>query len=140
MDEQATRATARLLMLLAEFGQTVSGAMAEVAPAPELVGNAPLLVLGQLELEGPQRPHDLATLTGMTTGGLSKLLDRMEGFGTVSRQTGSVPDDHRAVLVSITDRGSEMLRLITLELHRRLPETRALVRAIVEIVEPRRSS
>jgi DNA-binding MarR family transcriptional regulator len=96
-----------------------------------------LLLLSRIELDGPQRPHDLATTTGMTTGGLSKLLDRMEAFGVVHRRPGRVAGDRRAVFVDITDEGREFLRLASAELAERLPETEALVGEIVALLERR---
>jgi DNA-binding MarR family transcriptional regulator len=132
----STRDTARLLLLLAEFGSTISRAMAAVVPEPELVGNGPLLVMGHIGLHGPQRPHDLAEATRMTSGGLSKLLDRMEGLGVVRRERGSVEDDRRAVVVQLTDHGHELMLAMTGELAARLPETEAIVREILKLVEP----
>ena len=132
----STQDTARLLMLLAEFGSTVSRAMAAVVPEPELVGNAPLLVLSHIEVHGPQRPNDLAAATGMTSGGLSKLLDRMEDLGVVHRERGSVRDDKRAVVVGLTDHGHELMRAITEELAAHLPQTKAIVGEIRALVEP----
>jgi DNA-binding MarR family transcriptional regulator len=132
----STRDTARLLLLLAEFGTTLSRSMAAVVPEPELVGNAPLLVLGRIELHGPQRPVDLAEATGMTSGGLSKLLDRMEDLGVVRRERGSVQGDRRAVVLELTDRGHELMQAMTEELAARLPETEGIIREILKLVEP----
>lgn len=136
MGEFSARDTARLLMLLAEFGSAMSQAFKQVAE-PELIDNAALLVLGRVELEGPKRPHDLAAEIGMTTGGMSKLLDRMEGLGVVRRRRGEVPDDGRAVVVAITDTGSDVLDRIAEELGAALPQTRALVREMVELLGDR---
>lgn len=132
----STQDTARLLMLLTEFGSTVSKAMAAVVPEPELVGNAPLLVMSHIELHGPQRPNDLAAATGMTSGGLSKLLDRMEDLGVAHRERRSVEGDKRAVLIGLTDHGHELMQVITEALAARLPETKAIVREILKLVEP----
>jgi DNA-binding MarR family transcriptional regulator len=100
-------------MLLAEVGYAFTRAMEEVAPVPELVTNSHLLVLSHIELEGPRRPRDLAGAVGMSTGGLSKLLDRMEELGVVERRRGLVDGDRRAVVVSNTELGSEMIRRVT---------------------------
>ena len=132
----STRDTARLLMLLAEFGSTVSRAMAAVVPEPELVGNAPLLVLSHIEVHGPQRPNDLAAATGMTSGGLSKLLDRMEDLGVVHRERGTIQDDKRGVVVGLTEYGHGLMRAITEELAARLPETKAIIGEIRSLLEP----
>lgn len=128
--------TARLLMLLTRFGSSLSVAFAQVAPSPDLVDNGPLLVLSSLELDGPQRPHDLAETLGMTTGGVSKLLDRMEELDVVTRRRGVVPDDRRAVVVEITPAGRHMMRRITEALAAAVPQLGPLVREISSLVEP----
>lgn len=135
MGETSDHSTARLLLLLAEFGETVSQAMREATGEPDLVGNAPIRVMATLDLSGPQRPADLADLTGMTSGGLSKLLDRMEEAGAIEREEGVVPGDRRGILVSLTERGRDLLRTLTQELAERLPETRRLVAEIAAVLE-----
>ena len=135
MGETSEHSTARLMLLLAEFGETVSQAMKEATGEPDLVGNAPIRVLATLDLSGPQRPADLAELSGMSSGGLSKLLDRMEEAGAIERVRGAVPGDRRGVLVSLTERGQVLLRTFTEELALRLPETKRLVAEIAAVLE-----
>ena len=135
MGETSEHPTARLMLLLAEFGETVSQAMKEATGEPDLVGNAPIRVLATLDLSGPQRPADLAELSGMSSGGLSKLLDRMEEAGAIERVRGAVPGDRRGVLVSLTERGRALLRTFTEELALRLPETKRLVAEIAAVLE-----
>jgi len=135
MGETSEHSTARLMLLLAEFGETVSQAMKEATGEPDLVGNAPIRVLATLDLSGPQRPADLAELSGMSSGGLSKLLDRMEEAGAIERVRGAVPGDRRGVLVSLTERGRALLRTFTEELALRLPETKRLVAEIAAVLE-----
>ena len=91
--------------MMSNYGRMASRAMLEVSPDPELVTNASLVVLCSLDLDGPRRPGVLQELTGLSSGGVSKLLDRMEGAGVVKRAYGGVPGDNRGVLVSITRRG-----------------------------------
>lgn len=123
-------------MLLTRFGSTLSEAFAGVAPSRDLVGNGPLLVLSSLELEGPRRPHDLAEALAMTTGGISKLLDRMEELGVVARRRGVLSDDRRAVVVEITPAGRDMMRRITEAFSAAVPELSPLLREISGLVEP----
>lgn len=135
MGEHPTHSAARLLLLLAEFGHTVSRAMTAASGEPELVGNAPILILSSIDLSGPQRPSSLAKLTGLSTGGLSKLLDRMQELGVVQREPGSVRGDRRGVLVSLTERGIQLMGVLSGELEERLPETRKLVAEIVTVLD-----
>ncbi len=52
-----------------------------------------------LELLGPSTPGTLAAHTGLTTGGVTVMLDRLEKDGYVKRAPN--PADRRSVLVSI---------------------------------------
>ena len=56
MAELSKAAVERLLLLLANYGQLLSKAMAEVAPDPEPLNNMSVIVLCSLDVEGPRRP------------------------------------------------------------------------------------
>ena len=75
-------------------------------------------------------------MTGLSSGGVSKLLDRMEHAGVVQRKYGGVPGDNRGVLVSITRRGRALAARFTGAVAAQLPETKALVKEIASAVEP----
>lgn len=64
-------------------------------------------VLISLDVFGPQQPGSIAALLGLTSGGVSKLIDRLERHQLVQRSFGAVPDDRRAVLVGLTDLGRD---------------------------------
>jgi DNA-binding MarR family transcriptional regulator len=127
MAEMTNTAVERLLLLMSGYERTVSAAMLDIAPDPELAGNMSLVVLCTLDLEGPRRPGELQEITGLSSGGVSKLLDRMEAAGVVKRTYGGVPGDNRGVLVSITRRGKALVARLTSEVAARLPESRVLV-------------
>jgi DNA-binding MarR family transcriptional regulator len=128
MAELTNSAVERLLLLLSGYGRVVSTALAEAAPDPELVGDASLVVLCALDLDGPHRPGVLQELTGLSSGGVSKLLDRMEAVGVVKRSFGAVPGDNRGVLVSITRRGRAVATRLCAAVGARLPEAKALAK------------
>jgi DNA-binding MarR family transcriptional regulator len=130
MAELTNAAVERLLLMMSSYGQIVSAAMTEVSPDPELVSNAALVVLCTLDLDGPRRPGVLQELTGLSSGGVSKLLDRMETAGVVKRSYGAVPGDNRGVLVSITRRGRSVTARFTGAVAARLPEARTLAKQI----------
>ncbi|MBS1905270.1 MAG: MarR family transcriptional regulator [Actinobacteria bacterium] len=52
-------------------------------------------------------PTDLAASTMITSGGMSKRLDRLEGAGLVTRRIGS--EDGRGRVVALTARGKELI-------------------------------
>lgn len=53
-----------------------------------------------LDSEGTMTPGQLARRTGITTGGITKILDRLEKRGAIVRK--QVPTDRRAVIVKVT--------------------------------------
>src|SRR5580704_15386689 len=55
-----------------------------------------------LELLGPVTPGTLAECTGLTTGGVTVMLDRLEKAGYVKREAN--PQDRRSVLVRVNPR------------------------------------
>ena len=60
-----------------------------------------------LHRDGPQRPTQIAELTGLTSGGATKLITRLENAGLVVREGGTIPADGRAVVVSLTRLGRQ---------------------------------
>lgn len=54
-------------------------------------------VLNLVDLLNDARPGDLARLTGLTTGGITMSLDRLEKAGYVRRERN--PDDRRSVII-----------------------------------------
>lgn len=99
-----------MLVRLGEFGALVTRHLSAIAEDERLVGNVPIVVLCRLDLEGPLRPNEIAELEHMTTGGISKLLDKLESDGLVERQRGAIEADQRAVLVAITPEGRSLAR------------------------------
>ena len=131
MSGRATRDLEELLLRLSEFGAQISAAMAEAAATePSIVNNIPLIVLCRLDLEGPLRPSEISELENMTTGGVSKLLDRLEADGLIERKRDVIATDKRAVLVVITTKGRYLIRRVTAALAERLDQTQVLLKEI----------
>jgi DNA-binding MarR family transcriptional regulator len=125
----------RLLVQLAMLGSTITNALAANTNSEEFIGDGPLLVLCVLDLEGPQRPASLQQLVGLTSGGTSRLLDRMEGANLVTRAYGTIDRDSRGVEVSLTDTGRAAIRRATTAVAKVLPESKAVAKDIVAIIE-----
>jgi DNA-binding MarR family transcriptional regulator len=124
------RDVAELLLKFAEFGQLVSAALDEATKDEGLVSNTHIVVLCRLELLGHQRPSDIMDTTGLTSGGVTKLIDRLATAGWVERLDDPVPGDGRGVMVALTDTGRERLRSMVKVLSDRLGETQVLVKEI----------
>lgn len=86
----------------------------DMARARDAAGRAldlPMLgVLVSTDLLGPLRPGGIAEAIGMSSGGTTKLVDRLERAGYVTRSHGMVEHDRRAVVVTITDRGRDAVQ------------------------------
>jgi len=132
--EQALQAE-RLLLQMASLGNQVSTAMARATGTPDVVTNTPLLVLCLLDLDGPARPSVISGVVGLTTGGTTKLLDRLEDAGLIHRSYGAIESDHRGVEVALTAKGRRTLRAATGALVEHLPDLSELVKSIVASLE-----
>jgi DNA-binding MarR family transcriptional regulator len=132
--EQLERAE-RLVLELTLLGTGISASMSAATGRPEFVGNAPLQVLCLLDVEGPARPSEIARVVGLTSGGTTKLLDRMEGAGLIWRAYGVIETDHRGVEVVLTDDGREMIRTAAIALVQHVPEVSGLVKSIMALLE-----
>lgn len=118
----------RLLLQFARFGSGVTRSMAAATDEPDFVTNAPLVVLCLLDPDGPSRPGVIAELVGLTSGGTTKLLDRMEAAGLLCRTYGAIHTDRRGVQVESTARGRTLLRHATAALLAHLPDAAATVK------------
>jgi DNA-binding MarR family transcriptional regulator len=126
----------RVLLLLAQLGQHLSAALEQVTDdVPS--GNAPTIVLCQLDLEGPLRPGRLMEATGLTSGGVTKVLDRLEHKGLVRREYGVLEDDHRAVVVTLTEEGRAAVRAYARVTLDSLDEARVTVKEIDALLDGR---
>lgn len=65
------------------------------------ISRTDLHLIDRLRSEGPQTPSQLARSVGLTSGGLSIALERLERIGYIRRS--QHPDDRRSVLVEATD-------------------------------------
>jgi len=132
-DEQAAK---ELLLRLGEFGSFVSKRLVEVAGDDLMVQNISVMLLCRLDLDGPLRPNQLAELQDMTTGGVSKLIDRMESDGLVERRHGVLATDQRAVLVVLTRKGRDLVHQMAEVIADQLTETQAIVKELNRLLEP----
>ena len=98
-----------VLIILGRLGQSIGDALAAAADT-DLVANTEVLVICSLSLRGPLRPTDIMTLTGLSSGGVTKLIDRLEAGGLVVRALGTYADDRRATRLVLTPHGSQVAR------------------------------
>jgi predicted ArsR family transcriptional regulator len=123
-----------LALKLAEFGQMVGAAVTGALGGVDISDNPSLLIVVRLELDGPMRPGDIAGTVGLTSGGVTKVLTRLENAGLVTRRRRAFAHDRRGVEVSLTDEGRKAARLFGIELERQLAQSPDLVRDMYRLL------
>lgn len=86
---------------------------------PHNIGISPIIVLGELKANGPQKHTILAKKLGYTPGAMTNIANRLIRLGLAERQYNE--SDRRNVLLAITGPGREMFE----EAHRRGQELRS---------------
>ena len=94
----------RVLVSMGQMGEILHSAITQHL-GPDLSSNAAVATLFSLDLDGPMRPGQIQELTGLSSGGVTKLLDRMESAGLIVREYGVLPEDRRASVVRLTKEG-----------------------------------
>lgn len=97
---------------MSRLSLALTGAAEGAVRDPDLVSALPVTLLFALDMDGPMRPTGIQELTGLSSGGVTKLVERLEGRGLVARKTGVIDDDRRGVLVEITRRGRNTVRTV----------------------------
>jgi DNA-binding MarR family transcriptional regulator len=124
----------QVLALLARFGAQVHETfISRVDPA--IVANPEILVITTLDVEGELRPSEIVELTGVSSSGATKLIDRLEGHGIVVRQVGTVPEDRRATRVVLTPEGQRAARQLAAGLASQMELVRALIAELQEVTD-----
>ncbi len=95
----------RIWLLLIDFAQAVTDAVTARLGDEDLANNNEGWVICRLAVSGPQRPRDLKLASGLSSGGMTRLLDRLENLGIVDRAVREVPTDRRAIVISLTPDG-----------------------------------
>ncbi len=98
----------QVIIIINRIGREFTRDLDEAGLA-EWSSNVVIGVLSTLSLDGPVRPGALLEPTKLTRGGLSNLLERLENDRLISREYGTVPDDRRGAIVTLTRRGASML-------------------------------
>ena len=88
-----------IMIELSEFGYLLHGALAE-AVGEDLAANIPVMIPGHLAADGPLRTTEMMNRTKLSSGGMTKAVDRLELADLIERSPD--PDDRRAVLIGLT--------------------------------------
>jgi DNA-binding MarR family transcriptional regulator len=113
MGERERRDVQLLVLQMTRLAQAMTDAANDVARDPDVVSTMPVTLMFALDMEGPMRPTAVQALTGLSSGGVTKLVERLEQKGLVTRKTGAIEGDRRGVLVELTRRGRNTVRSIS---------------------------
>jgi DNA-binding MarR family transcriptional regulator len=103
LDADRVRAQ-QLLAVLGRLGASVHEALVGRVD-PGIVANVDVLVLATLDVKGTLRPSNIRELTGLSSSGVTKLLDRLEQQNLVTRDFGTIRGDKRGSHVMLTPEG-----------------------------------
>jgi DNA-binding MarR family transcriptional regulator len=112
MNLSTANRTALHAELVRQIRRSIAGAILFNQKVADRVGLhlTDLQCINLLDLLGPVTPGTLAESTGLTTGGVTVMLDRLEKAGYVKRDRN--PNDRRSVLVRVIER--KLLKMNTL--------------------------
>lgn len=134
MDAGTRERLARMLILIRRMTQVFDTGI-EREDLTALRGNSEVVVGVELLRQGPRRPRDLQQVSGLTSGGLTKLFDRLEVAGIVQRGARSGDADGRAVEVRLTPSGRHAVRRLLQVVDDARDDCRPLAKEIVQLVE-----
>jgi DNA-binding MarR family transcriptional regulator len=100
------------LMVATRMGSAGGPYISQLASEVGLPNTKSRVALVTLFASGPMRPGQLADVLGLTSGGLTYLVDQLEAEGLVERGYGLLAEDRRAVVIQLTERGQETTRTI----------------------------
>lgn len=115
---------------LAQLGFALRRALVTGLHPETYFENPVAVVLGALMTGGPRRPRDLQPLLGMTSGGTTKLLFRIERSGLIALDRHRLEADRRATIVSITALGRRAMAEASASLAAHADELRAIIREV----------
>lgn len=95
---------AEVIVRLASTGARISSDLAAVFD-PALSRNTTVATLLRLFIDGDLRPVQLIETTGLSRGGMTKVIDHLEEEGLVERFGDPADGDGRSVHVRLTARG-----------------------------------
>ena len=111
-----------VLTCLGITAQAIERAVGEAVRHEAMKDLHHVVLLCHAELNGGARPVSLMELMRLSSGGVTKLVDRAEKAGLVRRTLGAIHSDRRGVMVEATARGRSDLSRALHGLRPHLPE------------------
>ncbi len=127
--DDEVRGVQHLLVEMGRLSELVNGVLRDTV-GEELASSAVVATIIQLDLEGPQRPNVLMEVTGLSSGGVTRLLDRLERSGMVTRSYGTLADDRRGTQVKLTAKGRRTSRRMAVALLDRMDDITVMLKEL----------
>lgn len=125
-----------ILQSAERIDRLLADALRVAAPGAGVVGLTPALILCELERAGPARPTQLQAVSGLTSGGVTKTLDRLEAHGLIARRTNAVAGDRRGISVELTREGASVAAAIGAAILARAADLRAGADLLAGVLGP----
>lgn len=103
---------ADVIVRMMRMGTAMSGDVVEILDA-SLARNSVAATLLRLLIDGDLRPVQLIETTGLSRGGMTKVIDHLEASGLVERFGDPDDEDGRSVHVRLTDTGRTIANDLT---------------------------
>lgn len=125
MGERERKEAQSVLLQMAQLRLVLTTAAEGAVRDADLATDLAATLLFALDNDGPLRPTVIQELTGLSSGGVTKLVERLEQKGLVARKTGAIDGDRRGVLVELTRRGRNAVRSMSDAMADALKDSRA---------------
>lgn len=110
MGDRERREAQAVLLQMAELRLTLTSAAAAAVRDADAAADLSATLLFALDNDGAMRPTAIQEVTGLSSGGVTKLVERLERKGLLARKPGAIDGDRRGVLVELTRRGRNTVR------------------------------
>lgn len=126
----------QILIAMGTVGRQMTAALTAGPGGLDLAGNIPVQVVCDMAFRAPLRPRDLQAATGLTSGGMTKQLDRLEPTGLVDRAYREVADDRRAIVISLPSKGERTAVVMSATASGRTADLRDLAARLADLSSP----
>lgn len=124
MGERERKEAQSVLLQMAQLRLALTSAATEAVRDADFTSDLSATLLFALDDGGALRPTVIQELTGLSSGGVTKLVERLEQKGLLARKTGAIEGDRRGVLVELTRRGRNTVRSMSDAMANALKESR----------------
>lgn len=134
MGERERKEAQSVLLQMAALRLTLASAAEAAVRDADVTTDLSATLLFALDNDGPLRPTAVQELTGLSSGGVTKLVERLEAKGLVARKTGAIDGDRRGVLVELTRRGRNTVRSMSDAMASALKDARAETSELADLL------